>query len=59
MELSLLDPQGKLVLRTVILPAQAGAPQTLSPGQSWTGSLKVLVLPELVFSDYRLISFYP
>jgi predicted Zn finger-like uncharacterized protein len=59
MELSLLDPQGKLVLRTVILPAQAGAPQTLSPGQSWTGSLKVLVSPELVFSDYRLISFYP
>lgn len=59
MELSLLDPQGKLVLRTVILPAQAGAPQTLSPGQSWTGSLKVLAAPELVFSDYRLISFYP
>jgi predicted Zn finger-like uncharacterized protein len=59
MELSLLDPQGKLVLRTVILPAQAGAPQTLSPGQSWTGSLKVLVSPELVFSDYSLISFYP
>jgi predicted Zn finger-like uncharacterized protein len=59
MELSLLDAQGKLVLRTVILSAQARAPQTLSPGQSWSGSLKVLVSPELVFSDYRLISFYP
>ena len=59
LELSLMDPQGKLVLRTVVLPAQTGAPSTLSPGQSWSGSLKVLVSPELVFSDYRLLSFYP
>ena len=59
LELSLMDPQGKLVLRTVVLPAQTGAPPTLSPGQSWSGSLKVLVSPELVFSDYRLLSFYP
>jgi predicted Zn finger-like uncharacterized protein len=59
LELSLMDPQGKLVLRTVVLPTQTGAPPTLSPGQSWSGSLKVLVSPELVFSDYRLLSFYP
>lgn len=59
LELSLMDPQGQLVLRTVVLPAQTGAPSTLSPGQSWSGSLKVLVSPELVFSDYRLLSFYP
>lgn len=59
LELSLMDPQGKLVLRTVLLPAQTGAPPTLSPGQSWSGSLKVQVSPELVFSDYRLLSFYP
>lgn len=59
LELSLMDQQGKLVLRTVVLPEQAGAPQTLSPGQSWSGSLKILVSPELVFSDYRLLSFYP
>jgi predicted Zn finger-like uncharacterized protein len=59
MELSLMDQQGKLVLRTVVSPAQAGTPQTLLPGQSWSGSLKVLVAPELVFSDYRLLSFYP
>jgi predicted Zn finger-like uncharacterized protein len=58
-ELSLMDPQGKLVLRTVILPSQAGAPTTLSPGQSWSGHLKVQVSPELAFSDYRLLSFYP
>jgi hypothetical protein len=54
-----MDQQGKLVLRTVILPSQSGAPQTLSPGESWTGRLKVLVSPELVFSDYRLLNFYP
>ena len=59
LELSLMDQQGKLVLRTVILPAQAGAPQTLPPGQSWSGSLKVLVSPGMVFSDYRVLSFYP
>jgi predicted Zn finger-like uncharacterized protein len=59
LELSLMDPQGKLVLRTVVLPAQTGAPLTLSPGQSWSGSLKVLVSPELVFTDYHLLSFYP
>lgn len=59
LELSLMDQQGKLVLRTVLLPAQTGAPTTLSPGQSWSGSLKVQVSPELVFSDYRLLSFYP
>ena len=59
LELSLMDQQGKLVLRTVILPSQTGAPPTLSPGQSWSGSLKVLVSPELLFRDYRLLSFYP
>lgn len=59
LELSLMDEHGKLVLRTVVLPAQTGAPPTLSPGQSWSGSLKLLVSPEWVFSDYRLLSFYP
>jgi hypothetical protein len=59
LELSLMDLEGKLVLRTVVLPAQTGAPQTLSPGQSWSGSLKVLVSPDRVFSDYRVLSFYP
>jgi len=59
LELSLMDQQGKLVLRTVLMPAQTGAPPSLSPGQSWSGSLKVQVSPELVFTDYRLLSFYP
>lgn len=59
LELSLMDEQGKLVLRTVVMPEQAGAPSTLSPGQSWSGTLKVLVSPDRVFSDYRVLSFYP
>jgi len=59
LELSLMGQEGKLVLRTVVLPAQTGAPKTLSPGQSWSGSLKVLVSPDVVFSDYRVLSFYP
>ena len=59
LELSLMDEQGKLLLRTVVMPEQAGAPSTLSPGQSWSGTLKVLVSPDQVFSDYRVLSFYP
>jgi predicted Zn finger-like uncharacterized protein len=59
LELSLLDGQGKLVMRRVFLSEQAGAPHMLQPGQSWSGALKVMVQPELGFSDYRLVSFYP
>ena len=59
LELSLLDEQGKLVLRTVVMPGQTGAPSTLSPDQSWSGSLRVWVSPDLSFSDHRLLSFYP
>lgn len=59
LELSLMDERGKLVLRTVVMPEQAGAPSTLSPGQSWSGTLKVLVSPDRVFSDYRVLNFYP
>lgn len=59
LELSLTDPQGKMLLRTVVLPEQSGMPPTLSPGQSWSGSLRVLISTELDFSGYRLLSFYP
>lgn len=59
LELSLLDGQGKLVMRRVLLLEQAGAPDMLQPGQSWSGALKLTVLSELSFSDYRLVSFYP
>jgi predicted Zn finger-like uncharacterized protein len=59
LELSLLDGQGKLVMRRVLLSEQAGAPHMLQPGQSWSGALKLTVLSELSFSDYRLVSFYP
>ena len=59
LELSLLDGQGKLAMRRVLLSEQSGAPHMLQPGQSWSGALKLTVLPELSFSDYRLVSFYP
>jgi predicted Zn finger-like uncharacterized protein len=59
LELSLMDGQGKLVMRTVMLPEQTGAPQVLAPGQSWSGSLRVSLESDLIFSDYRLLSFYP
>jgi hypothetical protein len=59
LELSLMDGQGKLVMRTVMLPEQTGAPQVLAPGQSWSGSLSVTLENDLIFSDYRLHSFYP
>jgi predicted Zn finger-like uncharacterized protein len=59
LELSLMDGQGKLVMRTVMLPEQTGAPQVLASGQSWSGSLRVTLAQELNFSDYRLLSFYP
>ena len=59
LELSLMDVQGQLVMRTVMLPEQTGAPQVLAPGQSWSGSLRVTLAQELNFSDYRLLSFYP
>lgn len=59
LELSLLDGQGKLVLRRVLFSDQTGAPLLLKPGQSWSGALKLMVSSELGFSDYRLLSFYP
>jgi predicted Zn finger-like uncharacterized protein len=59
LELSLSDGQGQLVMRRVFLSEQVGAPYMLQPGQSWSGALKLMVLPELSFSDYRLVSFYP
>lgn len=59
LELSLLDGQGNVVLRRVLLSDQTGAPTLLQPGQSWSGALAVMVAPELGFSDYRLLSFYP
>jgi hypothetical protein len=59
LELSLLDGFNNPVVRRVFLPDEAQAPEVLSPGQVWKGSLTVEVDPLLVFSQYRLLSFYP
>lgn len=59
LELSLLDGFNNPVVRRVFLPSEAQAPEVLLPGQVWKGSLTVEVDPLLVFSQYRLLSFYP
>lgn len=59
LELSLLDGFNNPVVRRVFLPDEAQTPEVLSPGQVWKGSLTVEVDPLLVFSQYRLLSFYP
>ena len=59
LELSLLDGFNNPVVRRVFLPDEAQAPEVLSPGQVWKGSLTVEVDPLLVFTQYRLLSFYP
>ena len=59
LELSLLDQFNNPVVRRVFLPYEAQAPEVLSPGQVWKGSLTVEVDPLLAFTQYRLLSFYP
>lgn len=59
LELSLLDQFNNPVVRRVFLPDEAQAPEVLLPGQVWKGALTLEVDPQLVFSQYRLLSFYP
>ena len=59
LELSLLDEFNNPVVRRVLLSEETQAPVVLSPGQIWKGSWSVHVDPTLVFSQYRLSSFYP
>ena len=59
LELSLLDGFNNPMVRRVFLPDEVQAPEVLSPGQVWKGSLTVEVDPLLVFTQYRLLSFYP
>lgn len=59
LELSLLDQFNNPVVRRVFSPRETHAPERLSPGQVWSGTLTVQVDPLLVFSQYRLLSFYP
>lgn len=59
LELSLLDEFNNPVVRRVFLSQETQAPATLSPGQVWKGAVPVQVDPSLVFTQYRLLSFYP
>lgn len=59
LELTLLEASDKPVLRKVFWPDHVGAPAQLSPGQVWAGELILRANPELIFSDYRILSFYP
>jgi predicted Zn finger-like uncharacterized protein len=59
LELSLLDEFNNPVVRRVLLSEETQAPVVLSPGQVWKGSWSVHVDPSLVFSQYRLMTFYP
>ena len=59
LELSLLDQFNNPVVRRVLLSDETKAPIVLSPGQVWSGSVTVQVDPLLVFSQHRLLSFYP
>lgn len=59
LELTLQDDDNQAVIRRVFLPAEMGSPIVLAPGQSWTGELVIQVAPGMVFSHYRVLSFYP
>ena len=59
LQLTLQDEDKKAVLRRVFLPAETGSPTVLTPGQTWTGDLLIQVEPGMVFSHYRVLSFYP
>lgn len=59
LELTLLETPEKPVLRKVFFPDQMGAPATVSPGQIWAGELVLKVDAQTVFTDYRILSFYP
>lgn len=59
LELTLLNAPDKPVLRKVFLPSHVGAPALLTPGQVWAGELILHTDAELIFSDYRILNFYP
>lgn len=59
LELTLLDAQDKALVRRVFSVDQQGAPDVLAAAQMWTGELRLLPVPDLSPSGYRVISFYP
>ncbi len=59
LELTLLSPQDKALVRRVVPVAELGAPLSLAAGQTWDGQLQITPEEGLMPSGYRLLSFYP
>lgn len=59
LELTLLNSQDKAVVRRVLRVTETGAPQLLTPNQSWTDRLNIFPHEGVEPSGYRVIGFYP
>jgi hypothetical protein len=60
LELTLTDAQDQAVMRKVIDLQELGAPPVMTPGQIVSLAHQLSLLnPELNFSGYRLLTFYP
>jgi uncharacterized protein YlxW (UPF0749 family) len=60
LEITLTDAQDQAVMRKVIDLQELGAPPVMTPGQIVSLAQQLSLLnPELNFSGYRLLTFYP
>lgn len=59
LEVTLVDVQGKPVVRRVFSPVELDAPQVLTSGQVWSGTMRLMVSGDTVVTGYRILSFYP
>jgi len=59
LEVTLDDVQGKPVVRRVFSPAELDAPKVLTPGQVWSGTMRLTVSGDTAVTGYRILSFYP
>jgi len=59
LELTLLDAQGQVALRRVVLASERNAPPVLAPGQTDQGQLLTLLHAPMPVTGYRLATFYP
>ncbi len=59
LQVTLEDVQGKPVVRRVFMPAELDAPKVLTPGQVWSGVMRMTVSGDTAVTGYRILSFYP
>lgn len=57
--LDLNNAKGELIVRRVLLPGEAKAPDHIDPRGQWAGELLLDVPAELEITGYRLRAFYP